>query len=328
MKRFLCLLLTSLLASSVVISQSSQEPPELQEASELTKSVVQLYKEKKFDKALPLAKRALEIREQLLPPTDPRVAVSLNYLGDVYMAKQDYGGAKKTFERLLQMQEAQFGPTHVTLATTLDRLAALYYLYGKQTKAEESYQRALAAREKAFGPETVQVADTLYAMGQFYRFRREYDRALASYKRSLLVYGRSVGVTSAEFQRSSAGLTCLSYESQNKAFFKELEEIQNHFAPGLPTIPPAEILNGRALILAKPDYPWEARQLSLEGTVVVQVQIDEKGNVIGAKDLCQGLPYLGQSAVKAAFESRFSPTKLSGVPVPAKGVIVYNFVRR
>lgn len=96
MKKFLYPFLTILLTGSSVISQSSQEPPELQEATELTKSLVQLFKEQKFDKALPLAKRALEIRERLLPRTDQRVATSLANLGDVYMAKHEYDNARKT----------------------------------------------------------------------------------------------------------------------------------------------------------------------------------------------------------------------------------------
>jgi TonB family protein len=328
MKRFLVFLLTTLLASSSVISQSSQEPPELTEATELTKSMVKLYKERKFDAALPLAKRALELRERLLPRTDSRVAMSLGHVGDVYMAKRDFDNARKAFERLLQIQEERFGPTHVNLAFVLDRLAALYYHSGKSDKAEEFYQRALAAREKAFGPEHVQVADTLYAMGQFYRFRRKYDRAIESYKRSLLIYGRSKGVTTVEFQRTVTGLSCVGYESQNDVIVKQVEEIQKYFAPDLPLAPPGEILNGRALILPKPDYPREARELSLQGTVVVEVEIDEKGNVIGAKDRCEGLPYLSESSIRAAFKARFSPTTLSGVPVKVKGVICYNFIWR
>jgi len=55
MKTLLCLLLTGLLTSSITVSQSSQESPELAEATELTKSVVKLFKEGKFDEALPLA---------------------------------------------------------------------------------------------------------------------------------------------------------------------------------------------------------------------------------------------------------------------------------
>jgi len=328
MKIFLCLLLTSLLASSSFSSQTSQEAPELNEANELTKTVAKLYKEGKFDEALPLAKRALEIRERLLPATDQRVSLSLGYLGDVYMAKRDYGSAKKNFDRLLLLQEQRLGPTDVNVALTLDRLALLSYRDGESDKAEELYRRALAIREKALGPESVQVGDTLYALGQFYRVRREYDRALATYKRSLNIYGSSKGVTSAEFQRASAGLSCVGYESKDKAIQNDVEEFQRLFPSGLPTVPFDEVLNGRALVLPKPDWPREARDRNLEGMVVVKVKIDPKGNVTDAKDLCYGPPYLSESAVKAAFQARFSPTTVSGVPVKVEGVIVYNFVRR
>jgi len=317
-----------LLFTSLFISQTAQEPPELAEAVELTKSVVKLFKESKFDEALPLAKRALEIRERLLPPKDQRVSLSLGYLGDVYMAKRDYNNARKVFERLLTLQEERLGPTDVNLAFTLDRLALLSFREGKSEKSEELYQRALAIREKAFGPESVQVADTLYALGQLYRIRGKYDRALDTYKQSLMIYGRSKGVETPEFERARNGLSCVGYESGNKKIFKEAEAIQKLFAPALAFAPPAEILNGRAVALARPEYPREARDRNLAGVVVVKVDIDEKGNVTGAKDLCQGLPYLDEAAIRAAYKSRFSPTLLSGVPVKVTGVITYNFIGR
>jgi len=328
MKTLLCLLLTGLLTSSITVSQSSQESPELAEATELTKSVVKLFKEGKFDEALPLAKRALEIRERLLPPNDQRVSLSLGYLGDVYMAKRDFNNARKAFERLLPLQEERLGPTDVNLAFTLDRLALISYRDGKSEKSEELYQRSLAIREKAFGPESVQVADSLYALGQLYRIRGKYDRAFDTYKHSLMIYGRSKGVATPEFERARTGLSCVGYESGNKAIFKEAEAIQKQFAPMMPFAQPPEILNGRALVIAKPEYPREARDRNLQGIVVVKVDIDEKGNVTGAKDLCQALPYLDEAAIRAAYRSRFSPTLLSGVPVKVTGVITYNFVGR
>jgi len=88
-----------------------------------------------------------------------------------------------------------------------------------------------------------------------------------------------------------------------------------------------QILNGRALTLGRPEYPQDAAIRRLEGTVIVQVEIDEAGNVITASDMCQGPPYLSEAAVRAAWKSRFSPTKISGVPIKVKGVIQYNFVR-
>jgi len=318
-----------LLFTTLFLSQTAQEPPELAEATEMMKSVASLFKENKFGEALPLARRALEIRERLLPPNDPRIANSLSFLGDVYMAKREYDNARKTFERLLQVQEAIVGPMDVRLANTLDRLALLYYEDLKPGKSEEFYKRALALREKALGPENVQVATTLYALGQFYRMRRDYDHALDSYRRSLLIYGRTGGVTTAEFQRASTGLSCLGYESENtRAIHKELEDIQKQFAPAMPAPPPERLLNGTALELAKPEYPQAARERKLSGTVVVSVEIDEKGKVISAKDMCNGPPYLSESSIRAALRSRFSPTQLSGVPVKVKGVLRYNFVHQ
>jgi len=316
-----------LLFTSLFIPQSAQEPPELAEATEMLKTVAKLFKESKFDEALPLAKRALEIREQLLPRTDPRVANSLSFLGDVYMAKGEYDNARKTFERLLQLQEELVGPTDARLANTLDRLGLLYYEDGKAAKAEEAYQRSLTLREKAFGREHLQVANSLFALGQFYRMQRDYDKSLNSYKRSLMIYGHTGGVTSAEFQRTSTGLMCLGYESENTvAITKELEAIQIKFAPAMPPPEPGKVLNGRALHIAKPEYPRGARERKLSGTVVVEVEIDEKGKVISARDMCQGPPYLSESSVKAALQSKFSPTLISGVPVKTKGVLRFNFV--
>lgn len=96
-----------------------------------------------------------------------------------------------------------------------------------------------------------------------------------------------------------------------------------------PTPPRAPIsggvLNGKAISLPKPQYPPIARAAHASGTVVVQVTIDENGNVIAAHAV-SGHPLLQGAAVGAARQARFSPTKLSGQPVKVTGVIQYNFV--
>ena len=85
------------------------------------------------------------------------------------------------------------------------------------------------------------------------------------------------------------------------------------------------VLNGKAISLPKPAYPPIARAAHAAGTVVVQVLIDENGNVVSAKAV-SGHPLLQAVAVSAARQARFSPTKLSGQPVKVTGVIQYNFV--
>lgn len=85
------------------------------------------------------------------------------------------------------------------------------------------------------------------------------------------------------------------------------------------------VLNGKAISLPKPGYPAIARAAHASGTVVVQVLIDENGNVVSASAV-SGHPLLINAAVSAARQAKFSPTKLSGQPVKVTGVIQYNFV--
>jgi protein TonB len=96
-----------------------------------------------------------------------------------------------------------------------------------------------------------------------------------------------------------------------------------------PTPPRAPIsggvLNGKAISLPKPAYPPIARAAHASGTVVVQVLIDENGNVVSAHAI-SGHPLLQAVAAAAARQAKFSPTKLSGQPVKVTGMIQYNFV--
>lgn len=85
------------------------------------------------------------------------------------------------------------------------------------------------------------------------------------------------------------------------------------------------VLNGKAIALPKPAYPPIARAAHASGTVVVQVLIDEEGNVVSAHAI-SGHPLLQAASVAAAREARFSPTLLYGEPVKVTGVIQYNFV--
>jgi TonB family protein len=86
------------------------------------------------------------------------------------------------------------------------------------------------------------------------------------------------------------------------------------------------VLNGKAISLPAPVYPEIARQADAEGTVAVEVVIDEEGNVIEAR-AASGHPLLQSAAVNASREAKFSPTRLEGEPVRVRGVITYNFVR-
>jgi len=84
------------------------------------------------------------------------------------------------------------------------------------------------------------------------------------------------------------------------------------------------VLNGKAISLPTPAYPPVAKAAKASGTVVVQVLVDENGNVVSAHAV-SGHPLLQATAVSAARSAKFSPAKLSGEPVKVNGIITYNF---
>jgi protein TonB len=95
--------------------------------------------------------------------------------------------------------------------------------------------------------------------------------------------------------------------------------------PKPPKVVSKGVINGQAIVLPKPNYPEMAKRIRLQGTVNVQVLIDEQGRVISAKAI-SGSPFLTVEAQRAAMGARFSPTKLGDQPVKVSGIITYNFV--
>jgi TonB family protein len=86
------------------------------------------------------------------------------------------------------------------------------------------------------------------------------------------------------------------------------------------------VLNGKAISLPRPDYPADARSAGVDGVVVIQVTIDEQGNVTEARAV-SGPKILQEPSVNAALQAKFSPTLVQGEAVKVTGVIVYNFGR-
>jgi TonB family protein len=96
--------------------------------------------------------------------------------------------------------------------------------------------------------------------------------------------------------------------------------------------PPVKIVRtggaimSKMISLPKPVYSEAAKAIGAGGAVSVEILVDEKGNVTSAKAV-SGHSLLKASAESAARKAKFTPTYLSGQPVKATGLIVYNFVK-
>jgi TonB family protein len=82
---------------------------------------------------------------------------------------------------------------------------------------------------------------------------------------------------------------------------------------------------GNLIEAPHPEYPVAARRDNVSGTVTVEIEIDEDGNVASAK-AASGPDVLRAAAVKAAYRARFKPAMVNGKPVKFSAALTYDFV--
>ena len=90
----------------------------------------------------------------------------------------------------------------------------------------------------------------------------------------------------------------------------------------LPSEAARGVINGRAVVLPKPEYSDELKTLCASGEVKLEVHVSESGSVLEAVDI-SGDELLHEPSIAAVKEARFQP--LHGKPVPYDGIVVYNF---
>jgi TonB family protein len=309
--------------------KATAQSSKLQEAERLNKTVVQLYADGRYDEAIALAKRVLEIREKALPPESEEIIAALDNLAELYLARGLYDEARPRYQRLLASYEKKFGPDDPKLAPVIDKLAYLSFRNSEFAKAEALNKRALAIREKAFGSEHAEVARSVFNLAEYYRSIGEYQQAEPFYQRALAIRDKTLPPDDTLISKTVERYRCLYYESEQsdklRIFTAERRRVNAQTSDVGPT---GDIINGKAISFPKPKYPIEAIDWRLGGTAVIQVTVDETGKVTDASDVCGAFVPFAREARKAAYNSRFTPTLVAGTPVKVKAVVVYRFVIR
>jgi CHAT domain-containing protein/Tfp pilus assembly protein PilF len=177
----------------VELRAATEEDRALQEVRKLNAEFLRLYRAGEYDKALPPAERALEIRERVLGPDHPDVGASLNNLALTYYGKSNFAKAEPLHQRALAIREKAFGPEHPDVVNSLSNLAILYHNKSDFAKAEPLYQRALAIREKTLGPEHTLVANLLNNLAELYRAKSDFAKAEPLYLRALAIREKAFG---------------------------------------------------------------------------------------------------------------------------------------
>jgi len=332
----IAVLLLPLLLCSVYAMQDkpadakATKTPEQIEADTLNAQVIQLFKEKKYKEALPLAKRCVELREKSSSVENELTAVALNNLASVFSELDKHGEAAAVRGRLLKVQEKLYGPTSVKLSDNLTKLGWERALGSDNKEAEEAFKRNLQIRETAYGADHNELLAPLYDLAMFTQRIGKYGPSISYFDRMIAVKEKQLGKNHVDVAELLAKTAIIlrqankkseaeAYEARARAIYASQPN-----ANDIPETLAQSVLQGQAIFKPQPSYPSLAKQGRIQGSVNVQVLIDEIGMVIEAK-VINGPGELRKVCEEAAKQWRFKPVLVGGRALKVQGVLTFNF---
>ena len=224
--------------------------------------------------------------------------------------------------------------------------AAAYYRLGWAYSNLRQYDKALEAHQQALSFAfiesfnlTVSQAEAQFAIGWNYYYLKRYDEAIAAYQ-STLQFDRGyedalyeIGrVQIAQGNIDQATQTASGLSPKLKAML--MLELSLAADPGVIKKdrltpgghePMSSTLKPTILYREKARYTDRARQMKINGIVVLSVVYDASGRITQVT-VISGLPYgLTAQAIVAAHKIRFQPAMKDGQPISVRGNLEFSF---
>src|SRR5271166_2525219 len=175
----------------------------------LNQQVQTLFKQGKYQEAIPLAEKAVELAKRVYGPEQPNTAKSLNNLAELYWRMGEYAKAEPLYQEALRICQKVFGSEHPNTAAILNNLALLYKDMGEYVKAEPLYQEALRIYRKVLGPEDPHTATGLNNLAGLYEEMGEYAKAEPLYQQALRIRQKVLGSEHPDVANSLNNLAAL-----------------------------------------------------------------------------------------------------------------------
>ena len=133
--------------------------------------------------------QSLELALAALGPGDIRVAMLMDDLGTIYLARQNYVQAEHTWQSSLTIYEQVLGKMHPAIAPRLNDLAGLAMYDGRFDETEELLKRAIDILDADADTDRTDIAIAQHNLADFYIQRQRpaeadelYRKALADWK--------------------------------------------------------------------------------------------------------------------------------------------------
>lgn len=123
---------------------------------------------------------------------DPRIAETLNNLGNLYFNLDLFSEAENAIKRALLIRERHDARSSDT-AASLNDLGMIYLTEGKVSEARPLMERSLSIRESSHKPDDEDVATSLQGMASLYHKEGKLKDAMAALNKALYIRKRTLG---------------------------------------------------------------------------------------------------------------------------------------
>jgi CHAT domain-containing protein/tetratricopeptide (TPR) repeat protein len=209
---------------------TAEQRAELAQAADAMRQLRKLNSAGEDLKAIPIGKRALEIRRRILGGEHPLTTESCAWLAYVYDSAKKYGEAKPLYQQALDVRKKIFGTEHPDTADTLNDLGLYYRVTGDATKAESFARQAVTIRKKLLGDNHLDTAISLNNLGLIHVDLKQYAQAEPLFLQALKIHKTALGEKHAQTALSLSNLGWLykSMESYPKAepFYRQALDIR------------------------------------------------------------------------------------------------------
>lgn len=309
--------------NGVAAGQTRAVSPELAEAARLNASVIKLFKEEKYDEALPLATRVLAIREKSLAADHQLIASSLTNLAEIYVKQKKFKEAEALLQRLLSITVKRSGAESLPVATVLHRLGMVQFREHDTVAAESSLLRALSLREKLLPPDNVELALSLFSLAEYYAGRADYKRAAPLYQRALAIWEKKLDKKDPQLTSVTNRYICFLDGRERVDDIRSFLQGRRDYRVGDELLPEG-IAYGTVTFKLQPPYPLGNNSFISYNRTVIKTLVDETGKVVKAVVLCGDRTLAGPS-LRLALKERFQPTFAEGKPVRVSSLIIYQY---
>ena len=216
------------LGCSFVIN--ARAPAADESPAELSRQVGELYREGKFEEAIPVAEKLVTRTKQARGEENAETAASINLLARLYESVGKYARAEPLYKEALEICQKVLGREHPNTATSLNNLGLLYKVMGDYAKSEPLLKEALEIRQKVLGHEHPDTVRSLNNLATLYQDMGDYAKAEPLYKETLAICQKVLGREHPDTAKSLNNLATLYQDmgdyAKAESLFKEALEIR------------------------------------------------------------------------------------------------------